>query len=96
MTTGCVRCTRPMPDTAYACAICADRARAQLAEIADMTPAARDVAHRASNRGGGGSGGKPGSTDLIDYGAMARLDAVQNEFTTIARDIAETRGVPQP
>lgn len=92
----CVRCGRPTPD-GYACANCAYRAGDQLHETADMAPAARDVAHRTSRRGGGGGGsGKPGSSLPLDLGATAKLDAVLAELTTWARHIAETRGVPLP
>lgn len=87
----CVACDRPTPD-GNACTTCANRAGRQLAEIADMTPAARDIAHGlASHDGGGGGHGKPGSRLPLDLGAMARLDAVQNELTTLARMVAEER-----
>ena len=36
--------------------------------------------------------GKPGSSLPIDLGATSRLDAVQNTLTTMAREIADTRG----
>jgi hypothetical protein len=88
-------CNRPVPD-GYAAPACADRARQQLAEIADLVPAARDVAHRQARRGSGGGSGKPGSSLPIDLGATARLDAVTNTLLTWARHIAETRGVPLP
>jgi hypothetical protein len=92
----CVVCTRPTAD-GYACMACGvDRPRAQLAEIADMTPAARDVAHRANRRAGGGGSGKPGSSLPLDLGATARLDAVHAVVAGWARHIGETRGVPQP
>ncbi|WP_145830911.1 hypothetical protein [Actinoplanes teichomyceticus] len=71
-----------------------DRARRQLAEIADLVPAARDVAHRQARRGGGGgASGKPGSSLPIDLGATARLDAVQNALSGWVRVIAEERGI---
>lgn len=91
-TTECVRCGRPTPD-GYACVAETDRARQQLAEIADLVPAARDVAHRQARRGSGGASGKPGSSLPIDLGATSRLDAVQNTLTTWARRIAEERGI---
>lgn len=97
MSATCVRCERPMADQAYACATCANRAAEQLRQLVDTLPAARDVAHGLSRRGGGGSTtGKPGSQIPIDLTAMAKLDAVQGELTTIARHIAETRGVTLP
>lgn len=97
MTAACVVCTRPMPDTAYACTTCGvDRPTARLAEIQDMTAAARDVAHRVSRRSAGGSTGKPGSTLPLDLGATARLDAVQGALTTWCRHIAAERGLVPP
>lgn len=93
MSATCVRCERPMADQAYACATCANRAAEQLRLICDMLPAARDVAHGLSRRGGSGNAsGKPGSQIPIDLTAMAKLDAVQNELTTWTRHIAEVRG----
>lgn len=95
--TNCVRCGRPMPDQAYACAHCAAKATEQLHTIADMCPAARDVAHGLSRRGGGGaSSGKPGSQLPLDLGATSKLDAVQNELSGWARHIAAERGVGMP
>jgi hypothetical protein len=92
----CVRCGRPTPD-GNACADETRKAAEQLRQLVDMLPAARDVAHGLSRRGGSGSTtGKPGSQIPIDLTAMAKLDAVQGELTTIARRIAETRGVPLP
>lgn len=90
----CVRCGRPTPD-GYADVACAvTKPRAWLAEIADMVPAARDVAQRQARRGtGGGASGKPGSSLPIDLGATARLDAVEGVLTTWVRHVAEERGV---
>lgn len=97
MAAECVRCARPMADQAYACTPCANWAAEQLRQLVDMLPAARDVAHGLSRRGGGGNAsGKPGSQIPIDLTAMAKLDAVQGELTTLARHIAETRGVTLP
>lgn len=87
----CVRCGRPTLD-GYACSGCTAKAGEQLQTVADMTPAARDVAHGLSHRGGGGASGKPGSRPPGDLDAMIRLGDVQNTLTTLARDIAETRG----
>jgi hypothetical protein len=94
MNATCQRCERPMPDQAFACASCADRASQQLAEIVDLTPAARDVAHGLSKRqGGGGGSGKPGSRLPFDLTATSKLDAVQGELIGWVRHIAEERGV---
>lgn len=87
----CVRCERPTAD-GYACVHCANRAAEQLAQVADMCPAARDVAHRLSATvSGSGGSGKPGSTLPLDLGATARLDAVEGNMGTWARATAEER-----
>jgi hypothetical protein len=93
----CACCGKPLADGAYACTHCAiTKPGHQLRDIADMVPAARDIAHGLSSRAGGTSAGKPGSRLPFDLGATARLDAVQASLTTWARHIAETRGVPLP
>jgi hypothetical protein len=90
----CVRCGRPMPDTAYACTAETTRATAQLAEIAALTGDARAVAYGLSSRpNGSGGSGRPGSRSPGNDDAMDALAEVQNALTTIARDIAETRGL---
>jgi len=86
-----------MADQAYACSPCANRAAEQLRLICDMLPAARDVAHGLSRRGGGGNAsGKPGSQIPIDLTAMAKLDAVERELGTWVRHVAEERGLKMP
>jgi hypothetical protein len=92
----CVRCGRPTPD-GNACADETRKAAEQLRQLVDMLPAARDVAHGLSRRGGSGSTtGKPGSQIPIDLTAMAKLDAVQHELSGLVRLIAEERGVGYP
>lgn len=92
----CVCCSRPTAD-GYACVTCGiTKPGEQLRAIADMTQAARDVAHGISRRGGGGAGGKPGSRLPLDLGATSRLDAVQSSLTTWARLIADERGFELP
>jgi hypothetical protein len=68
-----------------------ERARQQLAEIGDLVEAARAVAYRQTSTGGSGRS-TPGPRDLLDYGAGARLDAVQTALTGWARVVAEERG----
>ena len=95
--TQCVRCERPMADQAWACSSCGSRAGDQLNDIADMTPAARDIATGQSHRAGGSGGsGKPGSRLPFDLGATSKLDAVQGELITWARHVTETRGIHGP
>ena len=96
-TAQCVCCGKPVPGTEYACSVCGvTKPTAQLRTIADMTPAARDVAHGQARRGGGGASGKPGSQVPLDLGATSKLDAVQNELSTWVRHIADERGVHVP
>lgn len=92
----CTVCDRPV-DTpaAYACATCATTARRQLDDIADTTPAARDVAAGTSRRGAPTRGhGEPRLP--INLAAGARLDATQAAITTWARHVAEERGIRPP
>jgi hypothetical protein len=97
MTTAlCVVCGRPTPDQAYACTAETARAAAQLAEIAELTGPARDVAHGQTSRGSNGGSGKPGSRLPLDLGATARLDAVEQTLATWARHISAERGVALP
>jgi hypothetical protein len=94
----CVICGRPLSDQAYACATCGiAKPSGQLQATADMTPAARDIAHGISRRTSrGGTTGKPGSRLPLDLHATSRLDAIQNELTTTVRHIAAERGIVPP
>jgi hypothetical protein len=91
----CVRCERPMPDQAYACPACAQRAGGQLFTVVDTAPAARDVAHGMARRGTSGSGSAEPRLPL-NLGATQRLDAVQGTLGTWVRHVVETRGIPGP
>ena len=87
----CVVCGRPTDG--YACPTEANRAAGHLRDIADLAPAARDVAMGQTRRGapvGGGSG----SGLELNLRATARLDAVQNTLVTWARHVSEERGIP--
>jgi hypothetical protein len=88
----CVICGKPLADGAYACMRESDRAAEQLWQICDMVPAARDIAHGLSRRGGGGASGKPGSRLPLDLMATAKLDGVESELGTWLRHVAEERG----
>lgn len=81
---------------AYACTPCTTTARRQLDDIADATPAARDVATGQARRGTPTRGHADGGRLPLDLTAVARLDSAQNAITTLARDVAETRGMPLP
>jgi hypothetical protein len=86
---------RPTPE-GFACQQCADRAAGQLAAIIALASDARLVAAGLVRRGGGNSGGKPGSRPPLNDSATDALDAVANTLTTLARDVAETRGIDIP
>lgn len=86
---------RPTPD-GYACQGCASKAASHLAAIIELAPDARLVAAGLVRRGRGGAGGKPGSRPPLNDGATDVLDEVQSTLTTLARDIAETRGIEIP
>lgn len=91
--TTCAVCeSRPTPD-GYACTGCASKAAGHLAAIVELAPDARAVAAGLVRRGRGGAGGKPGSRPPLNDGATDVVWAVENALTTLARDIAETRGV---
>lgn len=88
----CFRCARPLADGSYCCDRCAAQTAQKLAEIAEVAPAARDVANGLSRSSQGGATGKPGSRLPLDLTAMAKLDGVQNTLTGWARLVAEERG----
>lgn len=91
----CVVCGRPTPD-GWACVTETERARQQLAEITDLTEAARATARRQVSHGPAVRGGKPGPTIPIDLAAQARIDVVQNALIGWARIICEERGIEYP
>lgn len=93
----CTGCLPRVADDGLICDPCLGRAAAQLEIIADLTSAARDVAHRLSgNQGGAGGPGKPGSRLPLDLGALARLDGVANALGIWVRLVAEERGIYPP
>lgn len=94
--TVCVRCERPMADQAYACVTCAYRAGDQLHEIADMTPAARDIARNLARNGSRGASGKPGSRLPFDTMATQKLNQIQARLSTWVDKIAHARTRPIP
>lgn len=88
-------CERPLLD-GYVTAACVRKTGEQLRQVADMTPAARDIAHGLSRRGGGGASGKPGSRLPLDLAATAKLDGISNTVTGWARHVSESRGIELP
>jgi hypothetical protein len=83
-----------MEDQAYACQHCGvTKPAGQLQQIADMIPAARDVAHGLSRHADGPGGSqKPGSRLPLDLGTTAKLDGVQTVLAGWARHVLEERG----
>jgi len=92
----CPGCVPRTTDGAFACEACAQRARGHLRIIVETAPDARLVAAGLVRRGGGGGSGKPGSRPPLNDGATDALTEVQATITTLARDIAETRGLTVP
>jgi hypothetical protein len=89
----CVACQdRPTDGVAYACTRCSTRAAGQLRDIADLTPAARDVAHGQTRRGPSVAGASGHGLEL-NLRAQAILDSVQNTLTSWARHVAAERGI---
>jgi hypothetical protein len=89
----CLGCLPRATDEGIVCTACADRAARHLAEIIEFTPDARAVAHGEVRRSQGGGSGKPGSRSPANDDALDVMDAIQSALTTLARDIAETRGL---
>jgi hypothetical protein len=88
----CRGCLPHVVSEGLVCDVCVGSAGGRLAAIIKLTPDARLVAAGLVRRGGGSGGGKPSSRSPGNDDAMDTLDEVQNALTTIARDIAETRG----
>jgi len=61
--------------------------------IIELAPDARLVAAGLVRRGGGSGSNKPGSRPPLNDGATDAVDEVENMLTTLARDIAEMRGL---
>jgi hypothetical protein len=75
------------------CDWCMARPERHLAEIVEFTPDARAVAHGEVRRSQGGGGGKPGSRSPANDDALDAMDAIQGALTTMAREIADERGL---
>ncbi|GIF08679.1 hypothetical protein [Actinoplanes siamensis] len=90
-------CRGCLPRTAhegYTCDVCEGRTVDRLALIAELAPDARAVAAGLVRRGTGGApAGKPGSRPPLNDGATDALDEIQNRLTTLAREIADARGL---
>lgn len=95
-TDDCRGCLPRVAHEGHTCDPCLARTRDKLAAIITLADDARAVARGEVRRGAGGTSGKPGSRPPLNDGATDSLAEVQNLLTTIARDIAETRGVSYP
>jgi len=91
----CVCCGRPIQD-GYACSSCTNRAAADLRQVIDLIPAARDVAHGLVRRGGGAASGKPGSQPPGDLDAMERLSDAYAKLYFVAEKIWTNRATYPP
>lgn len=89
----CDGCLPRVTEDGLCCDACMARAERWLAEVERLTPDARLVAAGQVRRGHGGTGGKPGSRSPANDDAMDVMDAIQNALTTMAREIADERGL---
>jgi hypothetical protein len=89
----CGGCLPRVAEEGLCCDVCVGRAAAALTAIITLTPDARSIAYGEVRRSTGGGSNKPGSRSPGNDDAMDALDAVQGVLTTIAREIAETRGL---
>jgi hypothetical protein len=98
----CFCCGKPTDGSA--CTVCGLLRRRRLVGDArdsdfigliEAVPAVRDLAHGRTRRGTAG-GRAPGPRMELNLDAMGALDQAQNLLTTLARDIAETRGIAEP
>lgn len=89
----CGGCLPRVATEGLVCDACTGRTADRLTLIAELAPDARLVAAGLIRRGGNGSSGKPGSRPPLNDGATDALDEITNALTTIAREIADTRGL---
>jgi hypothetical protein len=88
----CDGCLPRLATEGIACEAHVGWARDDLTWIIRLTPDARRAAYGLVRHGSGG-GGKPGSRSPGNDDAMDALDAVTNALTTMARAIADERGL---
>jgi hypothetical protein len=91
-TDDCLGCLPRLAEDGIVCDQHVRWAAESLAEIIALCPDARAVAAGLVRHGSGG-GGKPGSRSPGNDDAMDVLDAVGTALTTMARAIAEERGL---
>lgn len=92
----CTGCLPRVVTEGHVCDADIAKTRDRLAAIIALADDARAVAAGLVRRGAGGSSGKPGSRPPLNDGATDAVNAVQNTLTTMAREVAETRGLRFP
>jgi hypothetical protein len=91
-TDDCLGCLPRLAEDGIVCEQHVRWAAESLAEIIALTDDARAVAAGLVRHGSGG-GGKPGSRSPGNDDAMDAINAVSNALTTMARAIADERGL---
>lgn len=89
----CDRCTRPIHDQAYVCSTCAGHYRADLTSVPSLAAELEPARYRQTRYGTGGLGGWQ---EPWDDRVREVEQQVTNTLTTVARDVAETRGLGLP
>jgi hypothetical protein len=92
----CAGCLPRVTEEGHVCDACIDRTADQLEGIVVLAPDARLVAAGLVHRGSDASSGKPASRPPLNDAATDTLAEIQTAITTIAREIAETRGLQAP
>lgn len=92
----CVICGKRPALDGWVDSYCTANRRRDLDDVVELTPDARHVARGQARRGTSGASGKPGSSVPFNVDATDTLNAVQNALTTLARDIADRRGLRAP
>jgi hypothetical protein len=89
----CVRCGRPMPDTAY---VCAHEAQALASALLDAAGHAEDAETSAAGQARYGGGGRSGSGDGITFDPTrsAKLDAVKLAVDGWTTDLLDGESFP--
>lgn len=93
MTNTCDRCARPLVDQAYVCGPCSVPIVDLLLDVPGLVDELPAAMWRQTRYGSGGIGGWQ---EPWDQRAQDAHDAVTNALVTVARDIAETRGLAGP
>jgi hypothetical protein len=92
----CGGCLPRATDEGLVCTACEKRAEERLAAIIGLAPDARLVAYGLVRHSTSGGSGKPGSSSPANDDALDHLHWVNGRLTTIAREIADTRGLQEP